>query len=501
MLEEMQLFPQKNNNIDNNFNFDTLNINNIKDISYNDSNFFENLELAEKKHKDKLRHLSLLKEEKFNNIYTFTPFYNKNNNKNHYKLKSENFLDRIKYYERKKKNSFNKLKEEIDNNIPKPKVNNSNNINFKNFIKNSKQYEKDKKNKLEELKKISYQNFTFKPKLINNNKFSVKSNFNERNKLFLINKENKINQINQNKNKEFSFIPKINNNIDNPNYNKNNNNEYNKKDIFNRLFDYQKVYKKNIEQKKKDYEENYSFKPYISKYSLQLAENKRLNNNNNNNNFNYLNIAPLLSQQIDDLTNIQNVNLNNNNFINLINNKFTNSFIKKPSNGLIDENFNSIQTLSRSTNEIINIPSMSNRDYKNFEKNKIKSKSVKKINLNSQSNEITDFDDKYLFSKTFNNSYNSSSVDKNKNINIINSNNSNNNINNNNININNNYNFNENESNIEKIANIMKQNSNFDINNNNLNDKKNTNMNSNNNNNNNFKNKKIIQNFDYYDFL
>ena len=168
---------------------------------------------------------------------------------------------------------------------------------------------------------------------------------------------------------------------------------------------------------------------------------------------------------------------------------------------MIDENFNSIQTLSRSTNEIINIPSMSNRDYKNFEKNKIKSKSVKKINLNSQSNEITDFDDKYLFSKTFNNSYNSSSVDKNKNINIINSNNSNNNINNNNININNNYNFNENESNIEKIANIMKQNSNFDINNNNLNDKKNTNMNSNNNNNNNFKNKKIIQNFDYYDFL
>ena len=342
------------------------------------------------------------------------------------------------------------------------------------------------------MKKISYQNFTFKPKLINNNKFSVKSNFNERNKLFLINKENKINQINQNKNKEFSFIPKINNNNNDIQNNNKNNNEYNKKDIFNRLFDYQKVYKKNIEQKKKDYEENYSFKPYISKYSLQLAENKRLNNNNN---FNYLNIAPLLSQQIDDLTNIQNVNLNNNNFLNLINNKFTNSFIKKPSNGLIDENFNSIQTLSRSTNEIINIPSMSNRDYKNFEKNKIKSKSVKKINLNSQSNEITDFDDKYLFSKTFNNSYNSSSVDKNKNINIINS--------NNNININNNYNnFNDNESNIEKIANIMKQNSNFDINNNNnLNDKKNNNTNSINNNNNNFKNKKIIQNFDYYDFL
>ena len=59
MLEEMQLFPQKNNNNDNNFNFDTLNINNIKDISYNDSNFFENLELAEKKHKDKQINLDI----------------------------------------------------------------------------------------------------------------------------------------------------------------------------------------------------------------------------------------------------------------------------------------------------------------------------------------------------------------------------------------------------------------------------------------------------------
>ena len=255
----MQLFPQRFNNNNNNFNFNTLNMNNIKDISYNDSNFFENLEMAEKKHQDKLRHLSLLKEEKFNNIYTFTPFYNNNSNKNHYKFKSENFLERIKYYERKKKNSFNKIKEEINNNIPKPKVNNNNNINFNNFIKNSKQHEKDKKYKLEQLKKISYQNFTFKPKLINNNKFSVKNNFDERNKLFLLKKENKINQFNQNKNKEFSFIPKINNNIDTQNNNKNNdytnNNKYdnnkNKKDIFNRLFDYQKVYKKNIEKKKK----------------------------------------------------------------------------------------------------------------------------------------------------------------------------------------------------------------------------------------------------------
>ena len=99
----MQLFPQRFNNNNNNFNFNTLNMNNIKDISYNDSNFFENLEMAEKKHQDKLRHLSLLKEEKFNNIYTFTPFYNNNSNKNHYKFKSENFLERIKYYERKKK--------------------------------------------------------------------------------------------------------------------------------------------------------------------------------------------------------------------------------------------------------------------------------------------------------------------------------------------------------------------------------------------------------------
>ena len=266
----------------------SININDYKNYSknYNNNNknrtknFFNYLYQDSYNRKEKIKNLSLQKEEKFNTIYTFSPHLTKNK-----KIKiNDNFFDRINNFNKNKYENIKRIKTELNE-----KRTNENKFNFNQNYKNIKSkndlknYIQNKKNHMDYLLKNIYneKGITFKPKLNENiNNKIVKENVIKRNENFLNNKEKKLNDLKNQKDINCTFNPKINknkiyNNYYNPNNEKQNFLNYNKtRSVSERLYNYKNYYKKNLDNIKKNHKENYSFKPILN-------NNIKINNKNN----------------------------------------------------------------------------------------------------------------------------------------------------------------------------------------------------------------------------
>jgi hypothetical protein len=190
----------------------------------------------------------------------------------------------MKNYETSKVKRMKEIRSEIENNIPKP-LNRSSSVRFNkdNSLTNSKQpqeimekiYEFQKK-KHENIKKIEEemlydQGVTFKPKLNEAINQNINSSLIERNEEFLKNRSSKVGRTPTNEDLECTFTPKI---------NLNSNNIINRssmeigKDPGQRLFEYQNIYKQNLDNKKEMMKENYSFKPEISRNTYNILKQK-----------------------------------------------------------------------------------------------------------------------------------------------------------------------------------------------------------------------------------
>ena len=267
----------------------SININDYKNYSKNfninnknrTKNFFEHLYQDSFNRKEKLKNLSLQKEEKFNIIYTFSPHLIKNKKF----IINENFFDRINDFNKNKYENIKRIKTELNE-----KRTNENKFNFNQNYKNikskndSNNFIQNKKIHIDYLLKNIYneKGITFKPKLNENiNNKIVKENVLKRNENFLNNKEKKINDLKNQKDINCTFNPKINKNKNKIYNNFYVNNEkqnflnYNKtRSVSERLYNYKNYYKKNLDNIKKNYRENYSFKPILN-------NNIKINNKNN----------------------------------------------------------------------------------------------------------------------------------------------------------------------------------------------------------------------------
>ena len=267
----------------------SININDYKNYSKNfninnknrTKNFFEHLYQDSFNRKEKLKNLSLQKEEKFNTIYTFSPHLIKNKKF----IINENFFDRINDFNKNKYENIKRIKTELNE-----KRTNENKFNFNQNYKNikskndSNNFIQNKKIHIDYLLKNIYneKGITFKPKLNENiNNKIVKENVLKRNENFLNNKEKKINDLKNQKDINCTFNPKINKNKNKIYNNFYVNNEkqnflnYNKtRSVSERLYNYKNYYKKNLDNIKKNYRENYSFKPILN-------NNIKINNKNN----------------------------------------------------------------------------------------------------------------------------------------------------------------------------------------------------------------------------
>ncbi len=241
---------------------------------------FNSLYNDNEKRKEKIKKLSKEKEEKLNLIYTFTPNIirdkikenylkkiKQKNSINNIKEKNNNFINRLNNYEKLKSEKLNKIKKEIEKSIPHPKIIKLNPKQLK-LISESQKYLKEKNKRLEKLKEniLNEQGITFKPKLNNEINSKVESDILERNENFLQIKEIKLNTIQEDL--ECTFSPKI-------NEKSTINQSYINSDVSERLYDYKNIYEKNLEDKKLKYEENYPFKPELSKNTNEILENKQ----------------------------------------------------------------------------------------------------------------------------------------------------------------------------------------------------------------------------------
>ena len=351
-------------------------------------NLFNSLYNDSQRRKEKLRKMSQEKENKFNSIYTFTPnvIPNKLNEKYLRKLhrsysKSEvynsgnnSFIDRLNNYEKVKSNNLKKIKAEIEGSIPHPK-NLKIDIKDMKLISNSQKYMDEKNKRIEKLKEniLIEKGITFKPKLNEQINSKIQSDIIERNENFLKAKEIRLHAIKEDS--ECTFIPKINENllINQSNINS---------DVSERLYDYQNIYKKNLEEKKSKYKETYSFRPEISKNTKEILENRQkimeeiksryVNNNNENN----------------EIVNIENIDIdekeNKKLLLNLHEKKLEDlEESVKRINELADENIISIQTSPNSNN--MN-PSLSNNEKNEFDDGYKILKNLKKDNITNENN-------------------------------------------------------------------------------------------------------------------
>ena len=292
---------------------------------------FNNLYNDGKKRQEKFLKLSLEKEAKFNSTYTFTPkvIHNKlnekylknmadskfniskntstnnigiDNLKNYSGLpivleenKDENqfdFMTRLAEYEKIKQTNLEKIKNEVEQNIRGSNTNKNKNffyygrMPYSHLINNTDIYFENKQKNLEKITKDMYeeQGITFQPKTNKSINDKIKNDIIERNKDFIKSKQEKLLQKLKVKEKECTFKPKINNlsTISVLNNSKNGQQsiisykaEQNSTDVSKRLFDYQNKYKEKLEDIRSRYEQNYSFKPEISKNTDIILSNKK----------------------------------------------------------------------------------------------------------------------------------------------------------------------------------------------------------------------------------
>ena len=230
-------------------------------------------------------------------------------------------------------------------------------------MKKIKELEKLKENILIE------KGITFKPKLNEQINSKIQSDIIERNENFLKAKEIRLHSIKEDS--ECTFSPKI-----------NENSTINQSTIFSdvveRLYDYRNKYEKNLEEMKSRYQENYSFKPEISKNTNEILENRQktmeeiksryINNNNENN----------------EIVNIENIDIkekeNKKLLLNLHEKKIENlEESVKRINELADENLISIQTSPNSNND--ESISLSNNEKNEFDNGNKILKNLKKDNI------------------------------------------------------------------------------------------------------------------------
>ena len=285
--------PKSSINSSNILNYDYYSIINQPKISKREQDkVFNALYNDSKYRKEKLKRLNEKKEEQLKLIYTFSPKqipnkfnerYNKkliksqsrielnnfnlNDNLNYNNSYHLNFYNRLENYERKKKENLKKIKNDIFETIPHPKMTKMN-IKDLQLPYNSKKFLSIKKQKIEQLREnlLNEKGITFKPKLNENINLYIKNNFLERNEAFIKSKEMKLNNIYEDD--ECTFSPKINYESSLIHFNSS---------IENRLYNYKKYYDKNLEYTRIKNEKVYSFHPKISKNTNLILENRRKN--------------------------------------------------------------------------------------------------------------------------------------------------------------------------------------------------------------------------------
>ncbi len=285
--------PKSSINSSNILNYDYYSIINQPKISKREQDkVFNALYNDSKYRKEKLKRLNEKKEEQLKLIYTFSPKqipnkfnerynkkliksqsrielnnYNLNNNLNYNNSYIVNFYNRLENYERKKKENLKKIKNDIFETIPHPKMIKMN-IKDLHLPYNSKKFLSIKKQKIEQLREniLNEKGITFKPKLNENINSYIKNNFQERNEAFIKSKETKLNNIYEDD--ECTFTPKINYESSLIQFNSR---------IENRLYNYKKYYDKNLEYTRIKNEKVYSFHPKISKNTNLILENRRKN--------------------------------------------------------------------------------------------------------------------------------------------------------------------------------------------------------------------------------
>jgi len=285
--------PKSSINSSNILNYDYYSIINQPKISKREKDkVFNALYNDSKYRKEKLKRLNEKKEEQLKLIYTFSPKqipnkfnerynkkliksqsrielnnYNLNNNLNYNNSYIVNFYNRLENYERKKKENLTKIKNDIFETIPHPKMIKMN-IKDLHLPYNSKKFLSIKKQKIEQLREniLNEKGITFKPKLNENINSYIKNNFQERNEAFIKSKETKLNNIYEDD--ECTFTPKINYESSLIQFNSR---------IENRLYNYKKYYDKNLEYTRIKNEKVYSFHPKISKNTNLILENRRKN--------------------------------------------------------------------------------------------------------------------------------------------------------------------------------------------------------------------------------
>ena len=285
--------PKSSINSSNILNYDYYSIINQPKISKREQDkVFNALYNDSKYRKEKLKRLNEKKEEQLKLIYTFSPKqipnkfnerYNKkliksqsrielnnfnlNDNLNYNNSYHLNFYNRLENYERKKKENLKKIKNDIFETIPHPKMTKMN-IKDLQLPYNSKKFLSIKKQKIEQLREnlLNEKGITFKPKLNENINLYIKNNFLERNEAFIKSKEMKLNNIYEDD--ECTFSPKINYESSLIHFNSS---------IENRLYNYKKYYDKNIEYTRIKNEKIYPFHPKISKNTNLILENRRKN--------------------------------------------------------------------------------------------------------------------------------------------------------------------------------------------------------------------------------
>ena len=285
---------------------------------------FDNLYNDSIYRKEKLRKLNKEKERRFNIIYTFSPQinnkkYNKKLSNSYNKIESNiiddnssynssysNFINRLYNYQKKRKENLKKIKQEIYSSSPHPKKKKMN-LKFFKLPYNSQKFLRIKNQNIKKLSDeiLNEQGVTFKPKLNDSVNSMIKKKFFQRSSDFQKIREIKLNSAKEDI--ECTFTPKI--NYDNSIIqNLHQNNNPNKTNIGERLYNYQNEYKKNLEKIKIKNEKFYSFKPKISKNTNLILENrKRINN--------LIKQGKLFDENSKDLINSEKNNEQNNNII------------------------------------------------------------------------------------------------------------------------------------------------------------------------------------------
>lgn len=235
-----------------------------------------------KEKEDHMRFLSLEREKRMNEVYTFQPNVNSK-----YKMKrqSSDFYERQKMYSSSKTRRLRQIQEDVEKSIPSPskrprpssavRSRDTSLINLStDRIDKITEY---KRKRTENLKKIEEsmlmdQGVTFKPKLNESINANINSSLIERNEEFMRNKSQKLRTIANKEENECTFSPKINEKQRGQIYIDNSETL----PVGDRLFRYQHKYQQNAHQKKEMYKENYSFKPDINSNTYEILKQREL---------------------------------------------------------------------------------------------------------------------------------------------------------------------------------------------------------------------------------